>query len=170
MQKVDYIVILTYIFLGILLFLGHFFSLTSQELINKGILIFGLIVPLLLYMSYFHRLRCKKVFAILLLFGIVQMIFYLSFNHHYEFRQPKGTALDPLSGLFNMLVCFYIVRFIYWRLFKQELFITAQPGLSTLDYREGRKIRGADFFFSFLGAMGTTLLTVFISKIFGQPF
>ncbi|MES2590074.1 MAG: hypothetical protein V4622_13930 [Bacteroidota bacterium] len=116
-----------------------------MKTINQLIQFASFLVPIILFITYFKRLRVLKVFLIWLAIALLQIVVLFPFKNLVEFKAERGSYLDSIFNLLIMLVMLFVFRTIYFFCFKQELII-----ITRFIDRE-REVNAVDYIFTMLG-------------------
>lgn len=149
----DYVVIGLYLLLWGFISVCYSFSYLKMSTLNSLIQVVLFLFPVLLFISYYRRLRVLKVNLIWLMISLIQIVILFQFKNNNEFQNMRGSYLDSIYNLFFMLVMLFIFRKIYFYFFKQELIIITR--YSNFGEREANYF---DYFFTILGLI--TLLAI----------
>jgi len=124
--RLDYVVIILYLFIGMFIFLSYYLDFLEQEIINTSILILGFGGTFGLYGLYYKRLRILKVLSVWALISLIQIVIYLNYKQHTDFFSTIGKSyLEYLINLPILIIVFSVLRYLYWLMYKEELIITS---------------------------------------------
>ncbi|NER15097.1 hypothetical protein GWK08_16705 [Leptobacterium flavescens] len=162
LKKIDWILLITY--LGIHLILGVVYALNlyDREWIQDFYFIIPFIFVFLIFDIYHKRLWNNKVLLIWGIIGLIQTIVYYYYHDLPQIQAVNGNDLIWLKALPLTVLTSFIFNLINKRIYGDNFIVTSlRLDPNRIDPKDGRKLRPADYIFSLSGFLIIIFGTVF---------
>ena len=156
-DRVDYVVVSLYLFIGAFIWFSYEFSLLRQENINMVLLALTFVGPYSLFLMYYQRLRIPTVSIIWFVIGVAQWYLVDKLKSNPDFDSVVGTYADHDLDLLVMIVIFTAFRILSLLITRQEFMMAAW-----FSPKDNRRLNPIDYIFTF---MGLILLTILVTEI-----
>ena len=162
MKRIDWILLISYLGINLLIWLIYFFNLYDREFISGYYFAVPFIFVFLIFDVYHKRFWNKKILLIWGIIGIGQLFIYYSLNNLSELQAVNGNHLEWLKALPITILTSYTLNLINKYKYGDNFIVTSiRLNPDRINPKDGRKLRPADYMFSLIGFMIIILGTVF---------
>ncbi len=162
LKKIDWILLITYIGIHIIIGLIYVFDLYDREWILNVYFVIPFIYVFLIFDVYHKRFWNNRILLIWGIIGVIQLITYYSYRDLPQIQAVNGNDLIWLKALPLTILTSFILNLINKKVYGDNFIVTAfRLDPNRIEPKDGRKLRPADYVFSVIG---------FIIIIFGTVF
>lgn len=162
MKGIDKILLFTYIGIHVIVGLIYMLNLYDREWIQDFYFVIPLCYVFLIFDVYHKRFWINKILFIWGLLGVIQLVFYYTYRDLPQIQNVNGNDLVWLKALPLTIVTSFILNLINKRIYGDNFIVTTlRLDSNRIDPNDGRKLRPADYIFSFGGFMMILFGTVF---------
>ena len=162
LKKIDWILLVSYIGINLLLFLSYVYNLINREFLTEYYFVLPFIFVFLIFDIYHKRFWNIKVLGIWSVIGIFQLVFYYYFKDLPELQAVNGNHITWLKAMPITLATMFIFNTINKRIYGDNFIVTMlRFDSKVVNPEDGRKLRPMDYMFSFCGFLIILFLTVF---------
>ncbi|MFC4267334.1 hypothetical protein [Polaribacter marinivivus] len=162
MKKIDWILLFSYLGINLIVWLIYFLDLYNREFISEFYFTIPFIFTFLIFDIFHKRFWNKKILLIWGIIGVAQLVIYFSFKDLPELQAVNGNHLVWLKALPLTVLTSYILNLINQYKYGDNFIVTTMRlDRKSIDPKDGRKLRDADYLFSVIGIMIIIFGTVF---------
>ncbi len=153
---------LSYTGLNLIIGLAYLIDLYDRQFIMEFYFFIPLVFVFLIFDVFHKRFWNKKVLLIWGVIGIAQLIAYYSFKDLPELQAVNGNRLEWLKALPLTIFISFILNLINKKVYGDYFIVTTMRlDPKRVDPKDERKLRPADYVFSFTGFLIIIFGTVF---------
>jgi hypothetical protein len=162
LKKTDWILLITYIGIHIIVGLIYVLNIYDRELIQDFYFVIPFIFVFLIFDVFHRRFWINRILLIWGVIGIIQLIVYYNYRDLPQIQAVNGNDLIWLKALPLTILTIFILNRINIKIYGDNFIVTTfrlEP--NRIEPKDGRKLRPADYIFSISGFFIIIFGTVF---------